>query len=175
MIRTLPRSFRSAVRPLPRSTSRLYQSAASRPTPSTTSAHPTDATSSRTYATEATPPSPNDLFANGTNAFYADEYVFLSSKENIIKTNTDIGRMYRHWKSDPKSVHVSWATYFEGLDRGIPSASAYTPAPKAGSAGPSGGQGTTLQSAPDLHAPGGGEIVDYLKVCSRPGAWRILC
>lgn len=70
--------------------------------------------------------------------------------------------MYRHWKSDPKSVHVSWATYFEGLDKGLPSSSAYTPPPGysgAGSTVPAAADGS-----PELQVSGGGEVADYLKV-----------
>ena len=91
----------------------------------------------RTLATPATPPSPNDAFANGTNAYYAEE-------------------MYRHWKQDPKSVHASWDAYFSGMDKGLPSASAFQPPPNLVPY-PAGG-------APALHAGGGAELDDHLKV-----------
>lgn len=82
-------------------------------------------------------PSSNDPFANGTNAYYADE-------------------MYRLWKEDPKSVHTSWNVYFSGLDKGLPSYQAFQPPP------------TTLpppaDGAPALHAGGGAELDDHLKV-----------
>ncbi|ORX39784.1 Thiamin diphosphate-binding protein [Kockovaella imperatae] len=99
-------------------------------------------TVTREYATEAaTPPSPNDIFANGSNAYYVEE-------------------MYRHWKQDAKSVHVSWQTYFAGLDKGLPSASAYTPPPGIAS-GPAMASGAV--SSIDVSA-NSGEVTDYLKV-----------
>ncbi|KIJ05205.1 hypothetical protein PAXINDRAFT_103868, partial [Paxillus involutus ATCC 200175] len=90
----------------------------------------------RALATPAAP-SPNDLFANGTNAYYAEE-------------------MYRHWRQDPKSVHISWDTYFSGLDHGLPSAKAFQPPP--GLIAP------PADGAPALHAAGGAELDDHLKV-----------
>ena len=83
-------------------------------------------------------PSANDLFANGTNTYYAEE-------------------MYRHWKEDPKSVHPSWDVYFSGLEKGLPSSSAFQKAPSVMPA-PSDG-------APALHASSGAELDDHLKVC----------
>ncbi|THH31472.1 hypothetical protein EUX98_g2722 [Antrodiella citrinella] len=91
----------------------------------------------RTLATPATPPSPNDAFANGTNAYYAEE-------------------MYRHWRQDPASVHASWDAYFSGMDKGLPSAKAFQPPPNLVPY-PAGG-------APALHAGGGAELDDHLKV-----------
>lgn len=99
-------------------------------------------TALRHLATPATPPSPNDPFANGTNAYYAEE-------------------MYRHWRQDPESVHASWNAYFSGLDKGLPSAKAFTPPPTILPA-PSDG-------APALHAGGGAELDDHLKVGSISG------
>ncbi|KAJ7855883.1 2-oxoglutarate dehydrogenase complex E1 component mitochondrial precursor [Mycena olivaceomarginata] len=84
----------------------------------------------------AVPPSPNDPFANGTNAYYAEE-------------------MYRHWRQDPKSVHVSWDVYFSGLDKGIPSSQAFQPPPRHFP--------VPADGAPALHAGGGGELDDHLK------------
>lgn len=91
----------------------------------------------RTLATPAVPPSPNDPFANGTNAYYAEE-------------------MYRHWRQDPHSVHASWAVYFSGMERGLPSSKAFQPPPSL-IAPPADG-------APALHAVGGAELDDHLKV-----------
>ncbi len=86
----------------------------------------------------ATPaPSSNDPFANGTNAYYVDE-------------------MYRHWREDPKSVHVSWDAYFSGMDKGLPSQDAFQQPPVI-LPSPVGG-------APALHAGRGGELDDHLKV-----------
>ncbi|ORY33742.1 Thiamin diphosphate-binding protein [Naematelia encephala] len=100
--------------------------------------------SRRSYATEsAAAPSANDLFANGGNAYYAEE-------------------MYRNWKQDPKSVHVSWAAYFGGLDKGLPSSSAYTPPP--GFIGASSGVPTPADGSPKMEVSGGGDVTDYLKV-----------
>lgn len=70
-------------------------------------------------------------------------------------------RMYRHWKSDPKSVHASWATYFSGLDKGLPSSSAYTPPPGFIGAASS-------VSAPPKEVKGGSDLTDYLKVSQDP-------
>ncbi|KDQ11098.1 hypothetical protein BOTBODRAFT_35635 [Botryobasidium botryosum FD-172 SS1] len=99
------------------------------------------AAAARSLATPAKAPSPNDPFANGTNAYYAEE-------------------MYRHWKEDPKSVHVSWDTYFSGLEKGIPSQFAFTPPP--------GLVPTAADGAPTLDvgtaAAGGQELTDHLKV-----------
>jgi len=71
-------------------------------------------------------------------------------------------------QQDPKSVHVSWATYFNGLDKGLPSSQAFTPPP-----GYSGGLlGTTSVPAPADGAPamalsaGNDQVTDHLKVCS---------
>ncbi|KAI9568385.1 thiamine diphosphate-binding protein [Boletus coccyginus] len=91
----------------------------------------------RALATPATPPSPNDPFANGTNAYYAEE-------------------MYRHWRQDPQSVHASWAAYFSGMEHGMPSARAFQPPP--GLIAP------PADGAPALHAVGGAELDDHLKV-----------
>ncbi|KAL7422265.1 2-oxoglutarate dehydrogenase E1 component [Cryptotrichosporon argae] len=105
------------------------------------SLHPARIFATRAYATEtAVPPSPNDNFATGANAYYAEE-------------------MYRHWKQDPKSVHVSWATYFSGLDKGLPSASAFTPPP-----GFVGSVPVPAGGSPQLAVGEGSELADYLKV-----------
>ena len=62
-------------------------------------------------AAPAKEPSPNDPFANGTNTYYVDE-------------------MYRLWRQDPKSVHVSWDVYFTGMDKkGLTSPEAFQPPP----------------------------------------------
>lgn len=90
----------------------------------------------RDLATPAAAPSPNDIFANGTNAYYADE-------------------MYRHWRQDPSSVHASWDAYFKGLDKGL-GPNAFQPPPRFLPA-PSDG-------APALHASGGAQLDDHLKV-----------
>ncbi|KAI0920049.1 2-oxoglutarate dehydrogenase E1 component [Taiwanofungus camphoratus] len=91
----------------------------------------------RSLATPASPPSPNDPFANGTNAYYVEE-------------------MYRHWRQDPKSVHVSWDAYFSGMDKGLPSAKAFQPPPNL--------VPTPADGAPALFAAGGAELDDHLKV-----------
>jgi 2-oxoglutarate dehydrogenase E1 component len=90
----------------------------------------------RDLATAAVAPSPNDPFANGTNTHYAEE-------------------MYRHWRQDPSSVHASWDAYFSGLEKGLgPNAfqapPKFLPAPADG--------------APALHAAGGAQLDDHLKV-----------
>jgi 2-oxoglutarate dehydrogenase E1 component len=90
-------------------------------------------------ATPAKDPSPNDPFANGTNTYYAEE-------------------MYRLWRQDPKSVHVSWDVYFTGMDKkGLSSPQAFQPPPDVDIL-PAGG-------TPSLHDVGRGELDDHLKVC----------
>ena len=101
----------------------------------------------RTLATPAAPPSPNDPFANGTNAYYAEE-------------------MYRHWRQDPHSVHASWAAYFSGMERGLPSAKAFQPPPSL--------VAPPADGAPALHAVGGAELDDHLKVNIVPLVYRFL-
>lgn len=90
--------------------------------------------SPRCFASAA-PPSPNDAFANGTNAYYVDE-------------------MYRHWKQDPKSVHVSWDVYFSGMDSGLPSQEAFQPPPSF----------LPIGGAPTLEAGQAAKLDDHLKV-----------
>ncbi len=90
----------------------------------------------RELATPTSSSSPNDPFANGTNTHYAEE-------------------MYRHWRSDPASVHASWDAYFSGLEKGLgPNAfqrpPSFLPTPEGG--------------APALHAAGGAHLDDHLKV-----------
>eukprot|EP00948_MAST-09A_sp_MAST-9A-sp1_P000857 g857.t1 len=46
----------------------------------------------------------------GTNGVYFDE-------------------MYRSWKADPSSVHVSWDAYFKSVESGVDPAQAFTPPP----------------------------------------------
>lgn len=101
------------------------------------------ASSVRHYAS----PSTSDSFANGTNTYYVEE-------------------MYRNWKEDPKSVHVSWQTYFKGLDGGLPSSQAFTPPPAY-----SGGLGHNVAATPmdgtgsvKLQSGGSTELTDHLKV-----------
>ncbi|CAK5269795.1 unnamed protein product [Mycena citricolor] len=87
----------------------------------------------RSLATAA-PPSSNDPFANGTNTYYAEE-------------------MYRHWRQDPKSVHVSWDAYFSGLEKGL-GPNAFTPPPRH--------LPVPSDGAPALYG-GSGELDDHLK------------
>ncbi len=79
----------------------------------------------------------SDLFANGTNTYYAEE-------------------MYRHWRQDPKSVHASWDVYFSGLENGLPSTQAFQTPPRF--------VPQPTDGAPALHAGGGAELDDHLKV-----------
>lgn len=56
-------------------------------------------------------PDPNDNFLSGGAANYIDE-------------------MYMQWKHDPKSVHISWQTYFKNMESGeMPISQAFTPPP----------------------------------------------
>jgi 2-oxoglutarate dehydrogenase E1 component len=97
----------------------------------------------RDLATVATSPSPNDPFANGTNTHYAEE-------------------MYRHWRQDPTSVHASWDAYFSGLEKGL-GPNAFQPPPKFLPA--------PADGAPALHASGGAQLDDHLKVRTRGLSW----
>ncbi|KAH9080684.1 2-oxoglutarate dehydrogenase complex E1 component mitochondrial precursor [Lactarius deliciosus] len=90
----------------------------------------------RELATPTSSPSPNDPFANGTNTHYAEE-------------------MYRHWRKDPASVHASWDAYFSGLEKGL-GPNAFQPAPRF--------LPTPSDGAPALHASGGAQLDDHLKV-----------
>ncbi|KDQ56423.1 hypothetical protein JAAARDRAFT_36583 [Jaapia argillacea MUCL 33604] len=81
--------------------------------------------------------SSGDAFANGANGYYVEE-------------------MYKRWREDPKSVHVSWDVYFSGMDRGLSSAQAFQ-SPPSFLPTPTGG-------APSLHAHSGVELDDHLKV-----------
>ncbi|KAJ9114880.1 2-oxoglutarate dehydrogenase E1 component [Naganishia adeliensis] len=101
---------------------------------------PVAAASKRLYAAQV---STNDGFANGTNAYYVEE-------------------MYRNWKEDPQSVHISWQTYFKGLDGGLPSAQAFSPPPQY-----SGGLTSApmpADGAPAMAVGGNSELADHLKV-----------
>ena len=69
--------------------------------------------------------------------------------------------MYRHWRQDPSSVHISWQTYFNGLDKGLPSSSAFTPPPTI-----AGGVHEPAATPVDVNVSAG-DVTDYLKV-SRP-------
>ncbi|KAG8740208.1 2-oxoglutarate dehydrogenase E1 component [Ceratobasidium sp. 414] len=91
----------------------------------------------RAYAT-AQPPSPHDAFATGANAYYAEE-------------------MYRHWRENPSSVHTSWQVYFAGLDKGLPSSSAFQPPPDYT------GVPVAAGGAPTLNIGGGSGLTDHLK------------
>lgn len=101
----------------------------------------------RGMATAATAPSSSDPFANGTNAYYVDE-------------------MYRSWKEDPNSVHVSWRAYFSGMDRGLKSQDAFQPPPTF-LPQPVGG-------APTLNPVRGAQLDDHLKVCLSPSCRHLL-
>ncbi|KAF9231404.1 thiamine diphosphate-binding protein [Melanogaster broomeanus] len=83
----------------------------------------------------ATPAIPSSQFANGTNAYYAEE-------------------MYKYWRQDPKSVHVSWDVYFTAMDDAPP---------RARSAQSSVVVPSTV-GAPALYASGNAELGDHLKV-----------
>jgi 2-oxoglutarate dehydrogenase E1 component len=66
--------------------------------------------------------------------------------------------MYRSWKSDPASVHASWAAYFSGLDAGLPSNEAFQPPPTLFNMPIAGGAPTlSIQS-------GQQDLSDHLKV-----------
>eukprot|EP00127_Corallochytrium_limacisporum_P007174 Clim_evm47s243 gene=Clim_evmTU47s243 len=65
-------------------------------------------TSSKTgqeVAVAAKPPHSAESFLDGSSGPYVEE-------------------MYRAWKQDPKSVHVSWASYFRNVEAGLAPASA---------------------------------------------------
>jgi 2-oxoglutarate dehydrogenase complex dehydrogenase (E1) component-like enzyme len=70
-----------------------------------------------------------------------------------------MNRMYKNWKQDPKSVHVSWATYFGGLDKGMQSKDAFSPPPSL-----SGSMPVPADGSPQLAVEGDKDVTDYLKV-----------
>lgn len=102
---------------------------------------------SRNLATAAT------TFENGTNNHYVQE-------------------MYRSWKADPSSVHISWSAYFSALDKGLPADQAFSPPPNLFSQPqprPQGQQAfptvTPLAGAPTLNMQSGQQdLTDHLKV-----------
>jgi len=71
-----------------------------------------------------------------------------------------INRMYKSWKQDPKSVHISWAAYFGGLDKGMQSKDAFSPPPSL-----SGSMPVPADGSPQLAVEGDKDVTDYLKVC----------
>ena len=73
-----------------------------------------------------------------------------------------INRMYKSWKQDPKSVHISWAAYFGGLDKGMQSKDAFSPPPSL-----SGSMPVPADGSPQLAVEGDKDVTDYLKVRHR--------
>lgn len=74
-----------------------------------------DVVSKRLYATN-TPTNLKGLsesFLNGTSAYYVEE-------------------MYEAWKSDPSSVHVSWAAFFKNMESGAIPGEAWVSPPTLG-------------------------------------------
>ena len=67
--------------------------------------------------------------------------------------------MYKSWKQDPKSVHISWAAYFGGLDKGMQSKDAFSPPPSL-----SGSMPVPADGSPQLAVEGDKDVTDYLKV-----------
>ena len=67
---------------------------------------------------------------------------------------------------DPQSVHVSWQTYFKGLDNGLPSSAAYTPPPayRAGLDVAVGSHPVDAAPGMSMAGAGGSEVTDHLKV-----------
>ena len=64
-------------------------------------------------------------------------------------------------------MHKSWATYFKGLDNGLPSEQAFRPPPAAGAGGAAGFAGvpSAADGAPSLHlGDASSELTDHLKV-----------
>ncbi len=67
---------------------------------------------------------------------------------------------------DPKSVHVSWSAYFNGLDKGLPSSQAFTPPPGvSGGLASAGGIPAAADGAPSMSLSGDSDqLTDHLKV-----------
>jgi len=65
----------------------------------------------RTQAARAFSVSSEESFLSGTNSVYIEQ-------------------MHAQWSADPSSVHVSWASYFQNLDAGIPPANAFSLPPE---------------------------------------------
>lgn len=82
-----------------------------------------------------------------------------SKSSNHLQGNKLINRMYKNWKQDPKSVHVSWAAYFGGLDKGMQSKDAFSPPPSMSGSIPAPADGS-----PHLAVEGDKDVTDYLKV-----------
>lgn len=58
---------------------------------------------------------------------------FLSASNSVY-----VEQMYDSWRTDPKSVHISWASYFENLDKGVDIEASFSALPSvAGSVGSS--------------------------------------
>lgn len=64
-----------------------------------------------------------DPFLGGSSGVYADQ-------------------MYESWKRDPKSVHISWASYFSNVEKGLSSTDAVALPPSLGGGGLSAGNRT---------------------------------
>ena len=69
----------------------------------------------------------------------AQSRVFLSSKVDSFLSGSSsvyVEQMYDAWRTDPKSVHASWAAYFSNLDAGIDAGHSFVAPPSvAGSVG----------------------------------------
>jgi 2-oxoglutarate dehydrogenase complex dehydrogenase (E1) component-like enzyme len=85
-----------------------------------------------------------------------------STSNNDTKGIKLINRMYKSWKQDPKSVHISWAAYFGGLDKGMQSKDAFSPPPSL-----SGSMPVPADGSPQLAVEGDKDVTDYLKVRHR--------
>ncbi|AOW06343.1 thiamine diphosphate-binding protein [Yarrowia lipolytica] len=82
---------------------------------------------------------------------YSDDVFLTTNAANYID------EMYAAWKDDPKSVHVSWQSYFKNLDGGLPADKAFS-APPTIVPSPSGG-------VPTPAAPSGApsDITNHMK------------
>ena len=59
----------------------------------------------------------------GSRSFYTKSLNFpISQASASFETGTNsvyFEQMHEQWKADPSSVHSSWRTYFEGIEKGI--------------------------------------------------------
>lgn len=68
-------------------------------------------------------------------------------------------------RQDPNSVHPSWATYFNGMSKGMPSEQAFQPPPNLLS---------VTADAPSFTTAGTSQLEDHMKVC-RFALRRLAC
>jgi len=66
-----------------------------------------------------------------TVAFQTARTLSVSAEESFLSGTNSVymEQMHAQWSVDPSSVHVSWASYFENLEAGVPPSQAFTLSP----------------------------------------------